>query len=238
MNELSYLITNYYQLEEDVAATLCYRYITHVGEERTRTHREVLGFETIQYKTKINEHGMETPLTIDDIELSCYLHQGTTVEREITCNSPFMLENLPLIAAEMRQKLHWIPPEESVYLVMDNAGGHGTQEAIEEYPRRLLEEFNIIVLRQSARSPEVNALDLGIWMSVQSHVKSRHRDRCRDPDSLAISVEETWNNLPIETVQRVFNRIPIVLELIVACGGDNVNVEERRGRRKIAAAPE
>jgi hypothetical protein len=88
---------------------------------------------------------------------------------------------------------------------MDNAGGHGTQEAIEEYTRRLLEEFNIVVIRQSACSPEVNALDLGTWMSVQSHVESRHRDRCREPDSLAISVEEAWNNLPIETVQRVFN---------------------------------
>jgi hypothetical protein len=38
MNELSHLITNYYQLKEDVAVTLCYQYITHVGEERTRTH--------------------------------------------------------------------------------------------------------------------------------------------------------------------------------------------------------
>jgi hypothetical protein len=75
-------------------------------------------------------------------------------------------------------------------------------------------------------------------MSVQSHVESRHRDRCRDPDSLAISVEEAWSNLPNETVQSVFNRISIVLELIVACGGDNVNVEERRGRRNIAVAPE
>ncbi len=121
---------------------------------------------------------------------------------------------------------------------MDNARGHGTQEAIEEYTRRLLEEFNIVVIRQSVRSPEVNALDLGIWMSVQSHVERRHRDRCRDPDSLAISIKEAWNNLPVETVQWVFNRIPIVLQQIVECGGDNVNVEERRGRRNMVAAPE
>jgi hypothetical protein len=51
MNELSHLITNYYQLKEDVAVTLCYRYITHIGEERTRTYREVLGFKRIQHKT-------------------------------------------------------------------------------------------------------------------------------------------------------------------------------------------
>ncbi len=122
---------------------------------------------------------------------------------------------------------------------MDNAGRHGTQEAREEYTRRLLKEFNIVIIQQSARSPEVNALDLGIWMSVQSHVEHRHRDRCRDPDSLAATVREAWENLPEVTIQRVFNRIPIVLWQIVECGGDNITVEEQRGRRNMAvAAPE
>jgi hypothetical protein len=54
---------------------------------------------------------METPLTIDDVELSCFLHQGIIIERKITCNSAFMLENPPLISTKMHQKLHWIPPE-------------------------------------------------------------------------------------------------------------------------------
>ncbi len=132
----------------------------------------------IQHKTKINEEGMETALPIDNIDVSCFLHQGTIIEPEVNCNSAFLLENLPLISTEIRRNLHWIPPEESIYLVMDNAGGHGTQEAIEEYTRRLF------------CSPEVNAFDLGIWMSIQSHIKRRHWDRCRDPDSLAISIEE------------------------------------------------
>ena len=100
------------------------------------------------------------------------------------------------------------------------------------------EDYNIIIIQQSARSPEVNALDLGIWMSVQSHVEHRHRERRRDPDGLAETVKEAWKHLPEDTIQKVFNRIPIVLEQIVNCGGDNINVEERRGRRNIAAAPE
>ena len=100
------------------------------------------------------------------------------------------------------------------------------------------EDYNIIIIQQSARSPEVNALDLGIWMSVQSHVEHRHRERRRDPDGLAETVKEAWEHLPEDTIQKVFNRIPIVLEQIVNCGGDNINVEERRGRRNIAAAPE
>jgi hypothetical protein len=122
---------------------------------------------------------------------------------------------------------------------MDNAGGHGTREAREEYTRQLLEEFNIEIIQQSAGSPEVNALDLGIWMSVQPRVKCRHRERRWDPDGLAVSVIEAWQNLPENTIRRVFYRIPIVLQLIVECGGHNINVEERRGRHgaAVVAAP-
>ncbi len=234
MDELTQLIVNYYQLEEDVEATLCYRYATHVGKQRTRELREVLGHETIENKTFIDKHGQRQQLTIQDVVISCFLTQGTLVERKVNCNSAFMLANLPPIATEIRQRLHWVPPDEPIYLVMDNAGGHGTQEAREEYTGRLLEEFNIVIIQQSARSPEVNALDLGIWMSIQSHVENRHRDRCRDPDSLAATVREAWENLTRETIQRVFDRIPIVLELIVGSGGDNVTVEDQRGRHNMA----
>jgi hypothetical protein len=124
MNKLSHLITNHYQLEEDVEVTLCYRYTTHVGEERTRTYREVLGHESICIKHKLRRDGTE--LTIDNIDLSCFLCQGNISEREVNCNSAFMLENLPLIATEICQTLQWGSPEESMFLVMDNAGGHGT----------------------------------------------------------------------------------------------------------------
>ena len=89
--------------------------------------------------------------------------------------------------------------------MMDNAGGHGTQEVREEYTRRLRDEFNVQIIQQSARSPEVNALDLGIWMSVQSHVERRHRERTRDPDGLAVSMLEAWENLTVNTIQRVFD---------------------------------
>ncbi len=47
-----------------------------------------------------------------------------------------------------------------------------------------------------------------------------------------------WRDLPEDTIQRVFNRVPMVYQLIVECGGDNMNVEERRGHLNIAAALE
>jgi hypothetical protein len=119
---------------------------------------------------------------------------------------------------------------------MDNAGGHGMQEALDEYTRRLRDDFNLVIIQQSAHSPEVNALDLGIWMSIQSAVERSHQNRRTDPDGLAATVKEAWENLPQETIQRVFNQIPIVLRQIVASGGDNITVEDHWGHHNMAVA--
>jgi len=52
---------------------------------------------------------------------------------------------------------------ETIYLVMDNAGGHGTNNAVEDYTRCLKEEHNITIIQQPSRSPHLNALDLEPW---------------------------------------------------------------------------
>jgi hypothetical protein len=76
-------------------------------------------------------------------------------------------------------------------------------------------------------------------MSLQSAVERRHQNRRHDADALAETVIQAWNDLPVGTIQRVFERIPIVHQLIVEGGGDNINVEDRRGRRgeAVVAAP-
>jgi hypothetical protein len=40
----------------------------------------------------------------------------------------------------------------------------------------MLENYNIEIIQQSAFSPEVNALDLGIWMSIQLAVECMHQE--------------------------------------------------------------
>ncbi len=160
------------------------------------------------------------------------------MEEEFTCNSQFMLETMPTIGAQIRQQMPWIPMQTPIYPILDNAGGHGTIAARNEYTRRLRNEYNVVIKFQPPRSPEVNALDLGIWMSLQSAVERRHRDRRRDTDALSRTVNEAWNNLPAETIQKVFDRIPIVHQLIVDSGGDNVNVEEMRGCQNNPPPPE
>ncbi len=73
-------------------------------------------------------------------------------------------------------------------------------------------------------------------MSIQSAVERSHQNRRRDPEGLAATVKEAWENLPCETIQRVFNRILIVLWQIVVSGNDNITVEDHRGRRNMDVA--
>jgi len=72
----------------------------------------------------------QQPLTIDDLNLYCYYPQGLIIEEDITCNSNFMLQTMPAIGAEIRQKMPWIPRDQPIYLILDNAGGHGTRKQL------------------------------------------------------------------------------------------------------------
>ncbi len=88
-----------------------------------------------------------------------------------------MLDVMPRIGAAIRQKMNWVPENETIILVMDNAGGHETVEAIEQYTRTLLDNYNIEIIHQPARSPDTNPLDLGVWRSIQSSVKKNNTTR-------------------------------------------------------------
>jgi hypothetical protein len=86
--ELSQLTVDKFQLEDDVATALCFRYETQVGGQKRMV--ELLANETLEGKIVRKEQGKRA-LTINDVDLSCYYPQGTIVEREVSCNSQFML---------------------------------------------------------------------------------------------------------------------------------------------------
>ena len=91
--------------------------------------------------------GEQVPLTIDNIKLQVMMKRGDEVNEDVTCDSAFMLDTIPDIAQTMREKFHWILETEKIYLVMDNAGGHGTDAAKETYVN-VLKEKNIEVIWQ------------------------------------------------------------------------------------------
>jgi hypothetical protein len=67
--------------------------------------------------------------TIADLDLFLRLLARTLITEDINCNSNYMLQVIPC------QQMSFILQDESIYLVMDHAGGHGKEEAIGEYTR-------------------------------------------------------------------------------------------------------
>ncbi len=99
---------------------------------------------------------------------------------------------------------------------------------------RIVEQMNQqSAVNQDLPTLNLTRLQLYRWFKKNNGKEKRTRRR-RDPDALAQSVHDAWNNLPIHTIQRVFDKIPTVLQLIVESLGDSINVEERRGRRRDA----
>lgn len=86
----------------------------------------------------------------------------------------------------MREAYHWLDEDDIIYLVMGNAGGHGTDKCVDEYTKKLRDEHSIVIVQQVARSPETNVLDLRIWMSLQSAVEKKHKGRCCNPISKVV----------------------------------------------------
>lgn len=137
---------------------------------------------------------------------------------------------MPRVAQAMRQKYHWIPLHEPLYLVMDNAGSHGTENAIKQYTA-ILAIYNIHIVWQVPRSPETNMLDLGIWMAIQCAVTRVQRGKRCQTNALANSVQDTWKEyLNPQAFTNVHGRIRVVLNLIVEGQGGNENIESKRGK--------
>ena len=232
--EFKMLIAENFELDDDVGEQLEFRYVTYDhfngdGSQKKR-YLDLVDNDVLEGKRRTNHEGIDVALTLEDIQLFRKLDAGREVETDISCDSAFMRQTMPEVGEAIRQTMPWIPQAQPIYLQMDNAGGHGTNATRREYTELLFQRFNIIVHHQSPRSPETNALNLGLWNSLQSVVEKLHRDKRTDADAIAHSALQAWRDLPSNKISRVFSRIPIVLDLIIEDQGGNDKVEGRRGR--------
>ena len=186
---------------------------------------------------KVDDDGNRVGITIDDLDLAVRYQQGDTVEEDVSCDSKWMSENMDDIAKQIREAYHWIPDTQVIYLVMDNAGGHGTDKCVDEYTKNLREKHNIQIVQQVARSPETNVLDLGIWMSLQSAVEKKHKGKCCNPDVLDETVMKVWKDVAsVDAFKNVFGKLPVIYKLILSNGGGNDLVETNRGKKAAEEA--
>ena len=226
------LLIDMYDLDDFVAKRLQFYYVTHTGAQKKNKK-----FVDLNDDQDLNElgrftdsDGTQKDLTLEDIQLCVKLEKGDEVDEDVSCDSTFMLKWIPEVAKAMREVYHWIPVTEKLYLVMDNAGGHGTDNAKELYVEEL-SKHNIETIWQVPRSPETNMLDLGVWMSIQAAVMRVHHNRRCHHDALAKSVDDAWDNYLNEgAFENVHGRLKLVLQSIVKDEGGNRLVEEHRGK--------
>ena len=144
-----------------------------------------------------------------------------------------MIGAMDRVGKAIRDAYHWVEREQKCFLVMDNAGGHGTKAAIQQYEMHLRKEYNIHIIWQVPRLPYTNVLDLGIWMSLQAQVEREHYLKRCTVDELVHSIETIWRSSDLNNVMtNVFNKLRVVFCNILKANGGNDLVEDNRGAKK------
>ena len=159
------------------------------------------------------------------------MKKGDEGEQNISCDSKFMLGMMDKLGNSTRSTYRSIGvvDEEIIYLVVDNAGGHGANEAVLEYSEYLTANYNIVIHHQVPLSSETNMLDHGVWMTVQSKVEQYHRRNVKQHDDLAWFVKKAWRDVEEQKLTKIWERFFKVLDLITQDQGGNNPVESNRG---------
>eukprot|EP00957_Ditylum_brightwellii_P192132 14625800-Ditylum_brightwellii.AAC.1 len=71
------------------------------------------------------------PLTLDNCTLKMCVPAKAIVEEDISWYSEFMRGVMKEVGMALCEKYHWVLESKMIYLYMDNAGGHGTDETFD-----------------------------------------------------------------------------------------------------------
>ena len=240
MDDLCESITDVYDLTEYISDRLEFHYVSHSnGAVRKSKNVKLKGTDLFTGHKSTDVRGYMTDVGLQDLHLGVRFKAGDEVVEDVTCDSDYMLRIMPKVGKAIREAYFWVGKDDKIYLVLDSAGGHGTNEAIAKYKADLERDYKIILVHQIPQSPDTNALDLGIWMSLQSAVEKVHRLRRGDPEALHQSVIKVWDKVASEEAfVKVFDRLKKNYALIKKNGGGNDLVEEYRGKKGTQAIAE
>ena len=227
-------IVEAYDLEDDIADRLEFSHRTYVGlqgQEKIVRYPDDSPLPTgMRHNVPANVN-TTAAVTLEDVILQVRYKAGDEIEEDISCDSEFMLGVMDRVGEALRESFYWVKPDEWIYLVMDNAGGHGTDEAWKTFTNDLKEKYKVKIIRQCPRSPETNLLDLGIWMSIQAAVEKAMYMKRGDIQALVNAVNDAWNTrLSEKAFMNVYERLQNVLVMIADDKGGNATVEENRGK--------
>ena len=207
------------------------------------------------YRDQTTEGSKPKPMYVDDPEkgvptqevllmgghsLVVRMKKGDEREVDCSCNSEFMEKIMDEVGKAIRK--HYdklgISREIPIFLFLDNAGGHGTQETVDKYVASLKEDHNVVCMFQRPRSPATNMLDLGVWMAFQSLVEKLHLSKRQEVTALCNTVNKAWDELDATKLRNVYERWKLVLDLIIKDKGGDRFIESNRGKLFRAPSPE
>ena len=84
-------------------------------------------------RTDIDKNLPAILISTNDVKLRVRHLAGDVFERDCSCDSTYMASAMQRVGISMREKFHWVARETELYLVLDNAGGHGTNQCVDEY---------------------------------------------------------------------------------------------------------
>jgi hypothetical protein len=119
---------------------------------------------------------------------------------------------------------------------MDGAGGHGFESIIERLQTWADADWErtgvwFTFVKQPARSPDFNVLDLGAWTSLQSRVellRYESQSRGRMVDGIVEAVEDAWDNWDsAPKLTNLYSKLSATLDATRAARGGNMFSEPR-----------
>ena len=111
--------------------------------------------------------------------------------------------------------------EEIIYLIMDNAKIHGTNEAMLYFTDYMSDNHNIVVGTKYYKPPKTNSIDLGSWTTVQSKVKKYHRHNTKQQDARSRSINREWFNMEEHKITKIWTQYLKVLYITIQHQGGN-----------------
>ena len=156
VEELTQQIADNYELDEYVVERLQFVFEMYSAPERRRGHgggnkKRIIALSNDDSVSDGGGHvmydnaGQSRNVSVEELNLVVQQRAGDVVEEDCSCDSLFMLEIMLKVAQSMRQSFYWVPQEEKLFLVMDNAGGHGTSSAILQYTE-IMRRSNIEII--------------------------------------------------------------------------------------------
>ena len=164
-DDLKEIIGETYNLEDYIIDRLEFTYKQKLGNN---------GKTKICVINNYEESVSEKHSHLSSIMLKVRYKEGDIVEKYCSCDSDYMPSTIIRVGKLIREKIYCVPSYKKVYLFIDGTGGHGTNEAINEYDKNMIIDFNIKLVFQVSRIPYPNVLDIGIWCGLHATVEKTH----------------------------------------------------------------